>query len=176
MDGAGLFKPLDSIAKCLSPLRGVSPAGRAAPTPKGQRFKASNEAAVSAPCVVRFNGPPCLLPRRRRATLPKSPSQVEPALRFCPLDCLAILRVEPSEGKRDKKGRLVFKDAPDFRPNLAPAEMIRLGIFGGCYFNPRGGRPGIFGRVIAVDHQEYPKEWFDGLPPHMYIKCVPPVL
>ena len=51
--------------------------------------------------------------------------------------CCLNPRDEPSEGVRDKHGRLVFKDAPEFNPNLAPSEMIRRGIFGGCYFNPK---------------------------------------
>ena len=34
----------------------------------------------------------------------------------------------------------------------------------------QGGKKGIFGRLIAVDHSEYPQEWFAGLPKNMYIK------
>eukprot|EP00192_Tetraselmis_astigmatica_P025622 CAMPEP_0117689186 /NCGR_PEP_ID=MMETSP0804-20121206/24323_1 /TAXON_ID=1074897 /ORGANISM="Tetraselmis astigmatica, Strain CCMP880" /LENGTH=261 /DNA_ID=CAMNT_0005501877 /DNA_START=115 /DNA_END=898 /DNA_ORIENTATION=+ len=77
-------------------------------------------------------------------------------------------RLEPSEGKRNCKGQLVFPDAPEFTPNLTPAEMIRAGVFGGCYFNPKGGKAGIFGRTVAISHEEFPQKWFGGLPVHMY--------
>eukprot|EP00588_Corethron_pennatum_P005174 CAMPEP_0194297378 /NCGR_PEP_ID=MMETSP0169-20130528/58730_1 /TAXON_ID=218684 /ORGANISM="Corethron pennatum, Strain L29A3" /LENGTH=296 /DNA_ID=CAMNT_0039047163 /DNA_START=168 /DNA_END=1058 /DNA_ORIENTATION=- len=60
-------------------------------------------------------------------------------------------------------GKLLFEDAPQFTPLLTPAECIRAGIFGGCYFNPRGGKAGIFGREVDVDWREFPAEWFEGL-------------
>lgn len=73
-----------------------------------------------------------------------------------------------TSGKRNKHGELVFPDHPEFTPNLEPAQMIRAGIFGGCYFHPRGGKPGIFTREIAVNHEEYPAAWFEGIPKHLY--------
>ena len=69
----------------------------------------------------------------------------------------------PHDGTRDETGKLVFADAPTFRPLLTPAECLRAGVFGGCYFNPRGGKPGVFGRDVDVDPAEFP-EWFAGLP------------
>eukprot|EP00959_Pyramimonas_sp_CCMP1952_P382552 8016135-Pyramimonas_sp.AAC.1 len=45
-----------------------------------------------------------------------------------------------------------------------------LGTFIAGYFNPRGGKKGIFARDIKVDHKEYPPKWFEGLPKNMYIK------
>lgn len=81
-------------------------------------------------------------------------------------------RQQRSGGRRNNKGQLVFAEAEDFLPTLSPPEMIARGVFGGCYFNPRGGKKGIFGRDVAVDHKEYPEEWFEGVPSHMYIKCV----
>ena len=39
--------------------------------------------------------------------------------------------VDPSTGTRDELGRLVFEDAPDFRPMLTPKEVIQAGSFGG---------------------------------------------
>ena len=63
----------------------------------------------------------------------------------------------------------MFPGAPaTFRPVLTPAQMIRAGVFGGCYFHPRGGKAGIFGRHVAVDHAEFPAEWFYGIPVHKY--------
>lgn len=38
---------------------------------------------------------------------------------------------------------------PDFRPDLAPGEMLALGVFGGAYFD-------------GVSVEEYPAEWFRG--------------
>ena len=39
--------------------------------------------------------------------------------------------VDPSQGTRDELGRLVFDDAPNFRPTLTPKEVIQAGSFGG---------------------------------------------
>jgi hypothetical protein len=38
--------------------------------------------------------------------------------------------------ERDASGVLVFADAPRFRPNLTPAEILQAGSFGGTYFRP----------------------------------------
>jgi len=65
------------------------------------------------------------------------------------------------------KGHLVFKDRPDFTPNLTPAQVIRAGTWGGCYFHPRGGKPGIRG-PCDIDANEFPREWFEGLAPREY--------
>ena len=61
-----------------------------------------------------------------------------------------------------------FKDHPEFQPNLTPKECIQKGIFGGIYFNPRGGKPGILGASVQIDHKEFPKDWFEGLNKSMY--------
>ena len=76
--------------------------------------------------------------------------------------------VQPHDGSKNAGGQLVFADSPTFGPTLTPAEVIRKGVFGGCYFNPRGGKPGIFGRDVAVDASEFPSSWFDGVPVSMY--------
>jgi hypothetical protein len=77
--------------------------------------------------------------------------------------------LELNDGAKDPQGKLCFADVPDFRPSFSPAECIRKGIFGGCYFNPKGGKAGIFGRDVAVDHAEFPAAWFDSLDPSLYM-------
>jgi hypothetical protein len=52
---------------------------------------------------------------------------------------------ENSVLKRDETtGKLTFRNIPSsqahFQPNLTPKEIIQAGTFGGCYFNPRGGK------------------------------------
>lgn len=69
--------------------------------------------------------------------------------------------------RHPKKRHLIFKDRPDFKPNLTPAQVIAAGSFGGCYFNPRGGKPGIRG-PCAIDPAEFPKAWFDSVDPINY--------
>ena len=41
--------------------------------------------------------------------------------------------------------------------------MIQAGSWGGIYFNPSGGRAGIYGPTVDVTHEEFPQEWFKGL-------------
>ena len=77
-------------------------------------------------------------------------------------------QVEAHAGNKGADGKLHFPDAPDFCPALTPAECVKKGIFGGCYFHPRGGKQGIFGRDVAIDVAEFPAEWFEGLPPSLY--------
>jgi len=70
-------------------------------------------------------------------------------------------------------GRLRFADLPPplakaFRPRLTPEQVIRAGAFGGIYFNPVGGKPGIHGRHVSIDAAEFPPAWFEGLPVDAY--------
>ena len=77
-------------------------------------------------------------------------------------------QVDPHDGAKSDDGKLCFADAPDFQPSLTPAECIRKGIFGGCYFNPSGGKAGIFGREVAIDYKEFPETWFADVNADLY--------
>merc|ERR1719391_1160432 len=61
---------------------------------------------------------------------------------------------------KNKKGQLVFEDAPDFRPNLTPKEVLHRGSFGGTYFRP------IYSSVTKQKYksemwQELPEDWLE---------------
>jgi hypothetical protein len=81
---------------------------------------------------------------------------------------------ENSVQSRDSiTGKITFKNLPQklaltFKPNLTPKEMIQAGTFGGCYFNPRGGKKGFLKREIKIASKEFPKEWFEGLDKGLY--------
>ena len=62
---------------------------------------------------------------------------------------------------RDADGFFVFADAPDFRPNLAPFEVLQRGSFGGGYY--RTISSAATGMVHKNAHLEFPKGWFDGI-------------
>ena len=57
----------------------------------------------------------------------------------------------------------IFKDHPDFKPNLSPHEILKMGAFGGTYFRP------IYSSVTKKHYKsedvikEYPKSWFKGI-------------
>lgn len=56
-----------------------------------------------------------------------------------------------------------FKDYPEFKPNLSPAQVLKMGSFGGTYFRP------IYSSVTEKHYKsddvikEYPKSWFKGI-------------
>ena len=57
------------------------------------------------------------------------------------------------------KETLRFPDYPDFRPNLTPRQMFRLGSFGGTYWRP------IYSRVTGkhyknIHRKQFPKTWW----------------
>lgn len=63
--------------------------------------------------------------------------------------------------KRLPTGEFSFADAPTFRPNLSPAEVLRAGSFGGGYF--RDIKSGVTGEAYKDVWRELPKEWLDGV-------------
>ena len=64
--------------------------------------------------------------------------------------------------KRNSQGEILFADYPEFRPNLTPREIFKLGSFGGTYWRP------IYSRVTRKNyknkHKEYPSGWWKGIP------------
>ena len=57
---------------------------------------------------------------------------------------------------------LKFKDYPDFKPNLTPRQIFKMGSFGGTYWRP------IFSRVTNKkyrnQHNKFPASWWKGIP------------
>ena len=103
----------------------------------------------------------------KRAAVSYSPPDAKSARPFTS----ALSTPDDSKVSRDKNGGIIFKDEPLFRPNLTPKQMIHAGIFGGCYFNPSGGKKGIKYPKggIPIDYKEYPQEWFSQVPKHKYV-------
>ena len=65
--------------------------------------------------------------------------------------------------RRLKNGEYTFPDYPDFRPNLSPREMFKLGSFGGTYWRPIYS--GVTKKNYQNVHKKYPKSWWRGIPP-----------
>ena len=82
----------------------------------------------------------------------------------CPSDRLVPIdfKLTAPVPTKNKKGRLVFEDHPEFSPNLTPKEVLHMGSFGGTYFRP------IYSSVTKQKYgkevwQELPSDWLQGL-------------
>lgn len=64
--------------------------------------------------------------------------------------------------KRNNKGEIVFKDYPEFTPNLSPSEIFKLGSFGGTYWRPIYSS--VTNKKYKNKHHSYPKSWWNGIP------------
>lgn len=64
--------------------------------------------------------------------------------------------------RRMKNGTLVFRGFPQFRPNLTPREIFKLGSFGGTYWRPI--RSGVTKKNYQNKHKEFPASWWKGIP------------
>ena len=74
--------------------------------------------------------------------------------------------------KRNKKNELIFEDVivkyPQFKPNLSPKEIFRLGSFGGTYF--RHIKSTVVNKQLKDQHKEYKKYgWFNNLDEEKYV-------
>ena len=70
--------------------------------------------------------------------------------------------------KKNNKGELVFKDFPEFIPNLTPIEMFKLGSFGGTYWRPIYSS--VVNKKLCDYHLKYPKNWWKDIPDDMLTK------
>jgi hypothetical protein len=63
-----------------------------------------------------------------------------------------------SKRKRNKKNEIIFKNFPEFKPNLTPREIFKLGSFGGTYWRPIVSS--INNKKYKNIHKKYPKSWW----------------
>lgn len=63
---------------------------------------------------------------------------------------------------KKKGGRYFFKDYPEFKPNLSPREMFKLGSFGGTYWRPIKSK--FYDIKLKNAHKKYPNSWWSGIP------------
>lgn len=64
--------------------------------------------------------------------------------------------------QRNDRGEYVFKDFPQFKPNLSPREIFMLGSFGGTYWRPITSK--ITKDNHDHEHHKYPSHWWRGIP------------
>ena len=57
---------------------------------------------------------------------------------------------------------IIYKDHPEFRPNLTPRQIFKSGSFGGTYWRPI--HSGLTGKNYKNKHRKYPKSWWKGIP------------
>ena len=64
--------------------------------------------------------------------------------------------------KKNKNGEIIFKDYPEFTPNLTPKEIFKKGSFGGTYW--RSIYSTVTNQHYKDLHLNYPKSWFKNIP------------
>ena len=66
--------------------------------------------------------------------------------------------------KKPKKrgGVIYFQDYPEFKPNLTPREIFKMGSFGGTYW--RSIKSAVLNKKLKNIHKKYPKSWWKGIP------------
>jgi hypothetical protein len=63
---------------------------------------------------------------------------------------------------RNSNRQIIFSDYPQFRPNLTPQEIFKLGSFGGTYWRPIYSS--VTNKNYKNQHLDYPKSWWKGIP------------
>ena len=59
---------------------------------------------------------------------------------------------------KNNNGEIIFNDYTEFRPNLTPREIFKLGSFGGTYWRPIHSK--ITNKNYKNIHKNYPKSWW----------------
>lgn len=68
---------------------------------------------------------------------------------------------------RNKNGEYVFREYPDFLPNLSPRDIFKLGAFGGTYWRPI--HSAVTNKNYNNVHKKYPASWWIGIPENWLI-------
>jgi hypothetical protein len=64
--------------------------------------------------------------------------------------------------KRNNNNEIIFKDFPEFTPNLSPRDIFLAGSFGGTYWRPIYST--ITNKKYKDIHKKYPMSWWKGIP------------
>ena len=64
--------------------------------------------------------------------------------------------------KQNSNGNYIFKDYPEFTPNLSPKDIFTLGSFGGTYWRPIYSS--VTGKNYKNKHDDFPASWWKGIP------------
>ena len=60
-------------------------------------------------------------------------------------------------------GKIYFEDHPEFRPNLSPRQIFKMGSFGGTYWRPIKSK--FYDKELKNQHKKYSKlGWWKGIP------------
>ena len=78
--------------------------------------------------------------------------------------CMNTTRKIRGGGKKPikKNDSYFFSDYPEFRPNLSPRDMFKLGSFGGTYWRPIKSM--FYPNILKNKYKKYPKSWWSGIP------------
>lgn len=63
--------------------------------------------------------------------------------------------------RKNRVSKIEFNDFPDFKPNLTPREIFKLGSFGGTYWRPIKSK--FFKNTLKKIHKKYPKSWWKNI-------------
>jgi len=67
--------------------------------------------------------------------------------------------------RKNSYGEIVFSDYPEFRPNLTPREMFKMGSFGGTYWRPIYSS--VTDKKYKDQHKKYPASWWKNISPNL---------
>ena len=72
--------------------------------------------------------------------------------------------IKHKKHKMPKKvnGYYFFEDYPEFKPNLSPRDIFKLGSFGGTYWRPIKSK--FFKETLKNQHKKYPSSWWKNIP------------